>query len=130
MQSAATLFAALAACTLVACGSAESPSTVSKNVATAEQKEASHTDKALQDERNDIDKAQHKVDDQATKRNNVAAEDAYKVTVARADGDHDVAVHACKAQSGDAQRRCEKQADADYDAAKANAKALETSKVE
>lgn len=127
---ATTLLAALAACTLVACGSAESPATVSKNVATAEQKQAAHTDKALRDEQHDIANAQQKVDNQAVKRDNVAAEDAYKVALAKADGDHDVAVHQCKALAGDAQRRCEKQADADYDAAKANAKARETSRVE
>lgn len=125
-----TLFTALAACTLVACGSAESPATVSKNVATAEQKEASHTAKGLNNEQQDVAKQQQKVDEQAAKRDDVATKDSYKVALAKADGDHDVAVHECKALSGDAQRRCEKQADANYDAAKANAKAREVSRLE
>lgn len=130
VQGVSALIAVLAACALVGCGSAESPATVSKNVANAEQKEASHTDRALNDESRDITKAQQHVDDQAVKRDDVAAKDSYKVALAKADGDHDVAVQECKALSGDAQRRCEKQADANYDAAKANAKALETSRLE
>jgi hypothetical protein len=43
--------------------------------------------------------------------------------VAKADGDRKIALANCSAQSGDAQKACKDQANADYDAAKASAKA-------
>src|ERR1700722_14617148 len=44
--------------------------------------------------------------------------------MAQADGDHKVAIQKCEAASGDAQKACKDQADAKYDLAKANAKAM------
>ena len=119
---------AVAGLTLVGCQRAESPSMVSKDVATAEQREASHAEKARQDAAQDVANAQSKVDQKLVDRDNVAAKDAYKVAIAKADGNHDVALQECKALSGDAQSRCKQRADADYDAAKANAKDLEVSR--
>ena len=55
--------------------------------------------------------------------NNAAAKDAYELAVAKADGDRKVALANCQAASGDAQKACKDQANADYDAAKASAKA-------
>ena len=46
----------------------------------------------------------------------------YTVTLARAAGAHDAAVQKCEAMSGQDQTTCKHKADADYDAAKANAK--------
>jgi len=110
------------------CQRAEPPSTVGKDVAAAEQKAASRTERARENADRDVANAQQKVDQKAVDRNNVAAEDSYKIAMARADGAHDVALQQCKGLSGDAQRHCKDQADADYDAAKANAKALEVSR--
>ena len=50
--------------------------------------------------------------------------DAYDVAVARADGDHKISIQKCDVLEGHDQKTCKDQADADYDAAKANAKAL------
>jgi hypothetical protein len=124
-----SLPAAVVAILLVAgCQRAEPPSTVANDVAAAEQKAASQTERARADAARDVANAQQKVDQKAVERNNVAAEDSYKVAMARADGAHDVALQQCKGLSGDAQRHCKNQADADYEAAKANAKALEVSR--
>ena len=73
----------------------------------------------------DVANAAAKVGDKLTDLNNDAAGDAYKIAVAKADGDHKVALAQCNAMSGDAQTGCRKQADADFEAAKANAKANE-----
>lgn len=119
---------ALLGAALAGCGQAESPATVSRNVASAEQHAEAKTDRASDKESRDVAKAQQRVDDKVIDRNNVAAADSYKVALARADGDHDVAKQKCKALAGDAQSHCKQQADADYDAAKANAKATEVSR--
>jgi len=46
--------------------------------------------------------------------------------MAKADGNHKIALEKCNVLSGDAQSKCKDVADADYTAAKANAKAAET----
>ena len=71
----------------------------------------------------DLDKAADKVDDKLVAFNNAAAKDAYNLAVAKADGDRKVALANCLSISGDAQKNCKDQAEADYAAAKANAKA-------
>jgi len=119
---------ALLAVGLAGCGQAESPATVSKNIASAQQRAETKTDRASNKESRDVAKAQQGVDDKVLDRNNVAAADSYKVALAQADGDHDVAIQKCKALAGDAQSHCKQQADADYDAAKANAKETEVSR--
>jgi hypothetical protein len=58
-----------------------------------------------------------------TDLNNVAAKDAQNIAIAKADGDRKVALAQCSALAGDAQKKCKDEADADYNAAKANAKA-------
>ena len=127
-QLGASLPLVLLAALLTGCQQAESPSTVSNHVAAAEQREQAKTERAEDKASRDVGKAQQRVEEKAVDRNNVAAEDAYKVAMARADGEHDVALQKCKALSGDAQRRCKDQADADYDATKANAKSVEVSR--
>ena len=71
----------------------------------------------------DLGNAAEKVDDKLVDLNNAAAKDAYNIAVAKADGDRKVALANCQAASGDAQKACKDQANADYDAAKASAKA-------
>jgi len=119
--------AALLALVLVGCQRAEAPSSVAKDVNAAEQKEAAKTERAREDASKDVSNAQRRVEEKVADRDNVAAKDAYKVALAKADGEHDVAVQRCKELSGDAQSRCKQQADADYDAVKADAKAREVS---
>ncbi len=49
---------------------------------------------------------------------------AVDAVIAQAEGDHKVALAQCESLSGNAQRDCREQADADLDAVKAKVKAL------
>ncbi|HEV7358762.1 MAG TPA: hypothetical protein VGN99_12280, partial [Steroidobacteraceae bacterium] len=109
---------------MVGCDNAKSPDAVSKDVASAQEKRASEVADAKQDAAKDENKAAAKVDDKANDLNNASAKGAYDVAMAQADGDHKVAIQKCDALSGDAQKACKDQADAKYDLAKANAKAM------
>jgi hypothetical protein len=114
---------ALAVLAAAGCDSAKSPETVSKDVAAAEQKattEVANSEKAAE---KDLNKAAENVDDKLVAFNNAAARDAYNLAVAKADGDRKVALANCLSVAGDAQKNCKDQAEADYGAAKANAKA-------
>jgi hypothetical protein len=105
------------------CNNAKSPETVAKDVAAAEQKASTEVANSEKDASKDIGKAADKVDDKLVDLNNAAAKDAYNLAVAKADGSRKVALANCLAASGDAQKACKDQADADYNAAVANAKA-------
>lgn len=104
------------------CNNAKSPEAVANDVAKAEQKASNEVASSEKDASKDLNSAAGSVDDKLVKFNNVAAKDAYNLAVAKADGDRKVALANCNALSGDAQKSCKDQADADYTAAKANAK--------
>ena len=108
---------------ITACNKAKSPDAVSKDVAAAEQKSDTEVSKSENAAAKDLGNAAEKVDDKLVDLNNAAAKDAYNIAVAKADGDRKVALANCQAASGDAQKACKDQANADYDAAKASAKA-------
>jgi hypothetical protein len=107
------------------CDRAKSPDAVAKDVAAAEQKASNEVANSQNDASKDISKSADKVGDKMVDLNNTAAKDAYNIALASADGDRKVALAKCDALSGDAQKGCKDQADADYNAAKANAKAAE-----
>src|SRR5277367_82312 len=109
---------------VAACNNAKSPETVSKDVAKAEQKASTEVAKSEDSAVKDLNGAAGKVDDKVVAFNNAAAKDAYDLSVAKADGDRKVALANCEATSGDAQKQCKDQAEANYAAAKANAKAV------
>jgi hypothetical protein len=71
----------------------------------------------------DLNGAAGKVDDKVVAFNNAAAKDAYNLAVARADGNRKLALANCESAGGNAQKMCKDQAEADYAAAKADAKA-------
>ncbi len=107
-----TSLSILGAATLVlaaACNNAKSPDTAAKDVAEANRSASQEVANARHDEQKDMSK------------------DAYDVAVAQADGDHKVAIQKCEVLQGRDQQVCKDQADADYDAAKANAKAAKVS---
>jgi hypothetical protein len=108
---------------VMGCDKAKSPDAVSKDVASAEQKASNEVANSERDASKDVGKAADKVDDKLVALNNTAAKDAYTIAVAKADGDRKVALANCSALAGDAQKACKDQANADYDAAKAGAKA-------
>jgi hypothetical protein len=106
------------------CNNAKSPDAVANDVAAARAKRASEVADAKQDAAKEANQAESKVDDKTVDLNNASAKGAYDVAMAQADGDHQVARKRCDALSGDAQKACRDQADAKYDLAKANAKAM------
>ena len=106
------------------CDHAKSPDAVANDVAAAQAKRASEGADAKQDAAKDENKAEAKVDDKTADLNNANAKGSYDVAMAQADGDHKVALQKCEALSGDSQKACKDQADAKYDLAKANAKAM------
>jgi hypothetical protein len=108
---------------ITACNNAKSPETVNKDVAKAEQKGSNELAKSEDSAAKDLGGAADKVDDKLIAFNNKAAKDAYDIAVAKADGDRKIALANCEAASGDAQRQCKDQAEADYKAAKADARA-------
>jgi hypothetical protein len=70
-----------------------------------------------------LDKSYGKVNGQEIKFSNDAAHQTYNVAVAKADGNRKVALATCESQSGDSQKACKDQAEADYKTARADAKA-------
>jgi len=125
MQKSLITLVALVTVTIMAgCNNAKSPDAVSKDVTTAQEKRASEVAEAKQDAAKDENKAAAKVDDKTNDLSNANAKGAYDVAMAQAEGDHKVAIQKCDALSGDAQKACKDQADARYDLAKANAKAM------
>jgi hypothetical protein len=117
--------AALFAVAMVSgCNNAKSPDAVANDVAAAQAKRASEVADAKQDAAKEENKAEAKVDDKTVDLDKASAKGAYDVAMAQADGDHQVARKKCDAISGDGQKACKDQADAKYDLAKANAKAM------
>jgi hypothetical protein len=112
---------------LAACHQGKSADQVAAEVAKAQERANTELTRAEQHADKDVANAAGKVDDKLTALDNDAATDAYKVALAKADGDHKVALAQCDSVSGEAQKTCRNQADADYGAAKANAKADELS---
>jgi hypothetical protein len=109
------------------CDKAKSPQTVANDVSADQQKAVKDVADAKKEASQEMSTAQAKVDEKAKDLNNVAAQAAYNVAVAKADGNHKIALDKCAAVGGDAQSKCKDQADADYEAAKADAKATEVS---
>jgi hypothetical protein len=127
MRMVLTSALAIAVLIIAGCDSAKSPDTVSKDVAAAQQKAAAELTNSEKAAEKDLNKAADKVDDTLVNFNNAAAKDAYNLAVAKADGDRKVALANCLALGGDAQKTCKDQAEADYGAAKANARAAAVS---
>jgi hypothetical protein len=124
------LIAALSVLTvavLAGCNNAKSPAAVANDVAAAQKKAAENVADVRKDASKDNASATDKVDDKSKDLNNVEAKGAYDVALARDEGNHKVALEKCNAVRGDAQSKCKDMADADYNAAKANAKASEVS---
>jgi hypothetical protein len=87
------------------CNNAKSPVAAASDIAAAHKSATQEVSAAQRDRQKDL------------------SNDSYDVAVAKADGDHKVAIQKCETLEGHDQKICKDQADADYDAAKANAKA-------
>ena len=125
MRTLSIVAIALSLTVAAGCDRAKSPDDVAKDVATAEQKASNEVAKSQDNASKDISKDADKVGDKLVDLNNTAAKDAYNISLAKADGDRKISLAKCDALSGDAQKGCKDQADTDYNAAKANAKAAE-----
>src|SRR6202789_4448086 len=119
-----SLVALLAVAAASGSNNAKSPDAVANDVAAAQPQRASEVAQARQEGAKDSIQAEAKVDDKTNDLNNANAKGAYDVAMAQADGDHKVALQRCDGLSGDSQKACKDQADAKYDLAKANAKAM------
>jgi hypothetical protein len=113
----------VAVLTLAGCNKAKSPEDVSKDVANAEQKANNEVTRSEERAQSALDKSYEKINDQEIKFNNDAAHQTYNVAVAKADGNRKVALATCESLSGDAQKACKDQAEADYKTARADARA-------
>jgi hypothetical protein len=113
----------VAALASAGCNKSKSPEDVSKDLANAEQKARNEVTKSEDRAQRALDKSYEKVNDQEIKFNNDAAHQTYIVAIAKADGSRKVALATCESQSGDAQKACKDQAEADYKAARADARA-------
>ncbi len=107
------------------CNNAKSPESVAKDVAAAQQKASTEVAETQKDASQDIGKAADKVDDKLADLNNTVASNAYDIALTKAEGERKIALAKCDALGGDAQKSCKDQADADFAAVKANAKAAE-----
>ncbi len=105
------------------CDRAKSPQAAANDIAEARQSAAQEVNDANREAAKDINAASKELQDKATELADSNAKAAYDLTLARADGDHKVALQKCMTQDGDAQKLCKDRADAEYEAAKANAKA-------
>ena len=108
---------------LSGCNKPKSPEDVSKDIANAEQKANTEVTRSEQTAKSALDKSYDKVSEQEIQFSNDAAHETYNVAVAKADGNRKVALATCESQSGDAQKMCKDQAEADYKAARADARA-------
>ena len=120
-----TALGVLSIAVLAGCNNAKSPDVVANDIAAAQQKTADNVADVRKEASKENARATDKVDDKSKDLNNVEAKGAYDIALARAEGNHKVGLEKCKAVSGDVQSKCEDMADADYNAAKANAKASE-----
>jgi hypothetical protein len=108
------------------CDHAKSPQAAANDIAAAKQSAAQEVSEAHREAAKDINGASKDLQDKSSELADANAKGAYEVAVARADGDHKIAIQECMRHEGDGQKLCKDRADADYDAAKANAKATRT----
>jgi hypothetical protein len=104
-QTMIALVGLIALGSLAACNNAKSPDSAARDIAAAHDRAAQEVADAQRDAQKDM------------------SSDAYNVATAKADGDHKIALEKCETLQGHDQQVCKDQADADYEAAKANAKA-------
>ena len=105
------------------CDHAKSPDAAAVDIDKAKQAAAQEVAEAHQDAAKEINGASKELQDKSNDLADSNAKAAYEVALARADGDHKVAIQECLTHEGDAQKLCKDRADAEYDVAKANAKA-------
>jgi hypothetical protein len=122
------ILAAVSMLAFAGCHKAESPATVQSDLAQARDAAAEKEGKANQKAAEALASVNADMAAQSQKADQKTADAAYDVAVARADGDHKIAVAKCEGLSGDAQKACVDQADAAQNLAKANAEAAKAAR--
>jgi hypothetical protein len=112
------------------CNSAKSPAAVAADVAAARQQASTEVTNTRKDAAKNVDSAAANVNGSPKDLNDVSARAGYDVSVAQADGDHNVAIQQCSALTGEAQKSCKERADAAYDQAKTQANVTRLSKLQ
>jgi hypothetical protein len=105
------------------CDRAKSPEAAANDIAAAKQAAVQEVTDAHRAAAEDIDGASKELQDKSTALAESNTKAAYDIALARADGDHNVAIQQCMTREGGSQTLCKDRADADYDAAKASAQA-------
>ena len=108
------------------CDHAKSPEAAANDIDKAKQAAAQEVSDANRGAAKDINGASKELQDKSSQLADSNAKAAYDVAMARADGDHKVAIQECLTHDGQAQKVCKDRADAEYEVAKANAKATRT----
>ncbi len=115
---------AVAMLSIAGCNKAESPAKVDADVAKAADSAADKDVKANEEAAKTDASASTDVAKAEDKADSKSADAAADVAKTQAEGDNKVAVAKCESLSGDAQKACKDQANANLDAAKAHAKAM------
>jgi hypothetical protein len=108
------------------CDQSKSPDAAANDIEKAKQSAAQEVAEANRAAAKEINGASKELQDKSGQLADSNAKGAYDVAMARADGDHKVAIQECMTHDGQAQKVCKDRADAEYDVAKANAKATRT----
>jgi hypothetical protein len=120
----------LGAVFLAGCHHAKIPVVTREDVAKAEADAQKEIDQARVEARKDLKNAVKQAGADSQNAAVARATGSFDIAMANADGDHKVAIEKCLTLPPDAQQSCKDQADAQYQAATASAKAARVSKLQ
>ncbi|MDB6084889.1 MAG: hypothetical protein JWN43_2770 [Gammaproteobacteria bacterium] len=108
---------------MAGCHPSKSPHATAQDVEAAQQEARSEVEKARAEASKDLKSAAKTTGSSTKGVAQAKAEGAYDIAMAKADGDHNVATKRCLTLEAAMQQACRDEADADYETAKATAKA-------
>lgn len=115
---------------LAGCHKAKTNIATPDDVAKAEEQAQKEVQEARVEARKDVKNAMKQAGADSKNVEVARATGSFDVLMAHADGDHKVAIEKCLMLAPDAQQPCKDQADAQYQVATANAKAVRTSQTQ
>jgi hypothetical protein len=108
---------------MAGCHSNKTPQTTAQDVAAAQQEAQREVDRARTEAAKDLKSAAKVTGGSSKGVAQAKAEGAYDIAMVKADGDHNVATEKCMTLQASMQQACKDQADAEYETAKAAARA-------
>jgi len=105
------------------CNRAASPDVAANDIAEAKQSAAQEVADAQREAEQKIDNAEKAVQAKTGALADTNSKARYDMALAKADGERKIGVQQCMTKDGEAQRHCKEKVDADYEAARADAKA-------